>query len=170
MLIDVVRQAQYAAAGWAEPLDDYLDAPKEQVLADYLPVYAEANQVDGKLIAMPAFADALFLYYRKDLLEKHGLEPPKTWDEVIEQAKKIQAAEGDPNLQGVSFQGKPIEGAVCTFLVPYWAAGGSLITADGEFQLDEEAAQRSFALWQRMLDEGVAKRNIAEVATDDTRK
>jgi multiple sugar transport system substrate-binding protein len=170
MLIDVVRQAQYAAAGWAEPLDGYLDGPTEQVLADYLPVYAEANQVDGKLIAMPAFADALFLYYRKDLIEKHGLTPPKTWDEVIEQAKKIQAAEGDSNLQGVSFQGKAIEGAVCTFLVPYWAAGGSLFTADGEFTLDEEAARKSFALWQRMLDEGVAKRNIAEVATDDTRK
>ena len=137
---------------------------------EYLPVYAEANQVDGKLIAMPAFADALFLYYRKDLLEKHGLAPPATWDELMAQAKKIQAAEGDPELQGLSFQGKPIEGAVCTFLVPYWGAGGSLATADGAFAFDEAAAEKSFGLWRQMIADGVAKKNVAEVATDDTRK
>jgi multiple sugar transport system substrate-binding protein len=170
MLIDIVRQAQYAAAGWAEPLDAYLGDERNQVLGEYLPVYAEANQVDGKLIAMPAFADALFLYYRKDLLEKHGLAPPAMWDELMAQAKQIQAAEGDPELQGLSFQGKPIEGAVCTFLVPYWGAGGSLATADGAFALDDAAAEKSFGLWRQMIAGGVAKKNVAEVATDDTRK
>jgi multiple sugar transport system substrate-binding protein len=170
MLIDVVRQAQYAAAGWAEPLDAYLGDKKAEILAQYLPVYGEANQVDGKLVAMPAFADALFLYYRKDLLEKHGLAPPKTWDELIAAAKKIQAAESNANLQGISFQGKPIEGTVCTFLVPYWSAGASLTDAKGRLAMDKAAAERSLDLWQRMVEEGVAKKNVAEVATDDTRK
>ncbi len=170
MLIDVVRQAQYAAAGWAQPLDAYLGDQRDAVLKEYLPVYAEANQVDGKLIAMPAFADALFLYYRKDLLEKHGLTPPTTWDELMAHARQIQAAEGDAELQGLSFQGKPIEGAVCTFLVPYWGAGGSLAGADGAFAFDEAAAEQSLGLWRRMIADGVAKKNVAEVATDDTRK
>jgi multiple sugar transport system substrate-binding protein len=170
MLIDIVRQAQYAAAGWAEPLDGYLGDSRDSLLAQYLPVYAEANQIDGKLIALPAFADALFLYYRKDLLEKHGLTPPATWDELIQQAKQVQAAEGDPELQGLSFQGRPIEGAVCTFLVPYWGAGGSLITADGAFTFDQSAAEKSFTLWRQIIADGVAKRNVAEVGTDDTRK
>ncbi|MEK0081977.1 ABC transporter substrate-binding protein [Benzoatithermus flavus] len=170
MLIDVVRQAQYAAAGWAEPLDPYLGDDRQKLLADYLPVYAEANQVGGRLIAMPAFADALFLYYRKDLLEKHGLAPPRTWDELKAAAKKIQAAEGSKDLQGISFQGKPIEGAVCTFLVPYWGAGGSLADAEGRFQLDRTAGEKAFDLWLEMISDGIAKKNVAEVATDDTRK
>jgi multiple sugar transport system substrate-binding protein len=170
MLIDVVRPPQFAAAGWAEPLDQYLGADREAVLRDYLPAYGEANTVGGKLMAMPAFADALFLYYRKDLLEKHGLQPPSTWDELIERAKKVTAAEGNANLQGVSFQGKAIEGAVCTFLVPYWGAGASLQDDRGRLTMNTEAAQKSFDLWTRMVGEGVAKKNIAEVATDDTRK
>jgi multiple sugar transport system substrate-binding protein len=170
MLIDVVRQAQYAAAGWAEPLDGYLGDQKDSLLGQYLPVYAGSNLIDGKLIALPAFADALFLYYRKDLLEKHALQPPTTWDELAASATKIQAAEGDPELQGISFQGKPIEGAVCTFLVPYWSAGGSLNDAEGGFAFDQAAAEKSFGLWRRLIAEGVAKRNVAEVATDDTRK
>jgi multiple sugar transport system substrate-binding protein len=67
-------------------------------MARYLPAYREANIVDGKVIALPYFADAQFLYYRKDLLEKHGVQPPTSWEELIEGARKVLAAEGNPNL------------------------------------------------------------------------
>jgi multiple sugar transport system substrate-binding protein len=169
-LIDVIRPSQYAAAGWALPLDPFLGDQKDEVLARYLPVYTDANQVDGTLYAMPAFADALFLYYRTDLLDKYGLEPPTTWEELKAHARTILDGEGDPNLQGFSVAGRPIEGTVCTFLVPYWGAGGQLVDADGRFAMDRDAAQRSFGLWQAMLEGKLVKPNIAEVATDDVRK
>lgn len=41
---------------------------------------------------------------------------PKTWDELATVAKTVQKGEGKPDLQGLSFQGAPIEGTVCTFL------------------------------------------------------
>ena len=68
ILIDVIRPAQWAAQGWAEPLDSYFGADKPKILSQYLKAYAEADQVNGKLIALPYFADSQFLYYRKDLL------------------------------------------------------------------------------------------------------
>ena len=74
-------------------------------------------------VALPDFADAMFLYYRKDVLDKYGVKPPATWDELAAAAKKMQQGEKSPNLQGLSFQGAPIEGAVCTFLLPYWSQG-----------------------------------------------
>jgi len=122
-LIDIVNPAQYAASGWLEPLDSYLGAERDSLLKRYLPAYATADVVDGKVMALPAFADAMFLYYRKDLLDKHGVKPPTTWEELSASARKILQAENNPNLQGVSFQGRAIEGANCTFLVPYWGAG-----------------------------------------------
>ena len=70
-------------------------------------------------------ADSMFLYYRKDLLDKYGLQPPKTWDDLTAAAKKVMDGEGRADLQGLSFQGKAIEGAVCTFLLPYWSMGKS---------------------------------------------
>nr|WP_246742396.1 ABC transporter substrate-binding protein [Microvirga splendida] len=169
MILDVIRPAQYAAAGWTVPFNEVIGQDVKAYMDRYLPAYAEANTVDGKVVALPAFADAMFLYYRKDLLEKHGIQPPQTWEELAAAAKKITAAENDPNLQGLSFQGKAIEGAVCTFLLPYWSMGKQLV-ADGKLSFDKEAAVKSLKLWKDFVDSGVAKKNIAEVATDDTRK
>jgi multiple sugar transport system substrate-binding protein len=162
LILDVIRPAQFAAAGWTSPF-----AGKD--MSVYLPAYAEANTVDGKVVALPAFADSMFLYYRKDLLEKHGIQPPKTWDELTAAVKKINGAENNPDLQGLSFQGKAIEGAVCTFLLPYWSQGKSLVN-NGKLTFDKDAATKSLKLWKSFVDNGVAKKNIAEVATDDTRK
>jgi multiple sugar transport system substrate-binding protein len=168
-ILDIIRPAQFAAAGWTVPLDDAV-GDKAALLGSSLPAYAEANQVDGELVALPAFADALFLYYRKDLLDEHGVPVPKTWTELGEAAQKVMAAEGNPQLQGVSFQGKAIEGANCTFLLPYWSQGKELVDASGKLSLDKEAAARSFQTWLDLIGTGAAKKNVAEVATDDTRK
>lgn len=162
LILDIVRPAQFAAAGWTSPFPD-MD------MSAYLPAYAAANTVDGKVIALPAFADAQFLYYRADLLEKYNISPPTTWDELRQAVATIKGQEANPDLQGVSFVGKAIEGANCTFLVPYWSQGKELVT-DGKLTFDRDAAVNSLALWKGMIDDGTAKANTAEVATDDVRK
>ena len=168
-LIDIIRPAQFAAAGWAEPLDAYLGNEREAFLSRYLPAYREASTVNNQLIALPALADSLFLYYRKDLLAKYQEPPPATWPELARVAKKIQRGENDPNLQGLSFQGKAVEGAVCTFLLPYWSLGGEIIR-NGKMSFDRSKAEAGLNMWRAMVSEGVAKKNSAEVGTDDTRK
>jgi multiple sugar transport system substrate-binding protein len=166
-MIDIVNPAQYYGAGWLEPLDAYLGTPAV-ALKPFLPAYATANVVDGKLAAMPAFADAQFMYYRKDLLEKYKLSEPRTWDELTAAARKIQAGEGNANLQGLSIQGAPIEGAVCTFLTPYWSQGKDFNDAAGKLTLDKAAAAKGLQQWLDMVDAGVIKKNVAEVKTPDT--
>jgi multiple sugar transport system substrate-binding protein len=168
VLIDVIRPAQWAAQGWAEPLDDYLGADKAKVMGGYLKAYVEANQVGGKLIALPYFADSQFLYYRKDLLDKYKRPVPKTWDEMIDTAKLIMDGEKNPNLQGFSTAGAPIEGTVCTYLVPLWGMGSDL-TKNGKLNLDTPQARQPFQLYGRMKQAGVLPKNIAEIPTDRIR-
>ena len=166
-MIDIVNPAQYFAAGWLEPLNAYFGDPVE-VKKAYLPVYGQANVIGGKIAAMPAFADAMFMYYRKDLLAKYNIAEPKTWDELTVAAKKVQAGEGNANLQGLSIQGAPIEGAVCTFLLPYWSQGKDFNDGSGKLTLDKPAAVKGLANWLSMVDQGVIKKNVAEVKTPDT--
>jgi multiple sugar transport system substrate-binding protein len=167
-IIDIINPAQYAAAGWIEPLDSYLGVKDvKQYMSRYLPAYATADVIDGKIVALPDFADAMFLYYRKDLTDKYGVSPPATWDELAASAKKIQQGEGNANLQGLSFQGAPIEGAVCTFLLPYWSQGKEF-QQGAKLSLDKRAAVKGVDMWLGLVDQGVAKKNIAEVKTGDT--
>ena len=165
-MIDIVNPSQYFNAGWLEPLDSYVGGAA--ALKPYLPLYSQANVVNGIVAALPAFADAMFMYYRKDLLEKHGVKEPKTWDELTAAAKKITEAEKNPSLQGLSIQGAPIEGAVCTFLLPYWSQGKQFNDANGKLTLDKEAATKGLDMWLKMVDAGVLKKNIAEVTTPVT--
>ena len=169
-LMDVVNPAQYHGAAWLEPLNKLIGEPRV-ALAPYLAAYATSNVVDGELAAMPAWADAMFLYYRRDLLEKHLQPLPRTWDELAAVARAVQAAEkaqGGPPLQGLSLQGAPIEGTVCTFLLPYWGQGKAFNDAQGRLTMDRDAAARGLQMWLSMMDTGVIKRNVAEVRTQDT--
>ncbi|GEK72095.1 MULTISPECIES: ABC transporter substrate-binding protein [Halomonas] len=108
------------------------------------------NTVDDRLVAMPWFTDAGVLYYRKDLLEKHGVAPPETWQQLTDIAVEIQAAEreaGNDKLWGYVFQGRAYEGLTCNALE--WVAshgGGTLVDADGEITIDNENAATALDL------------------------
>ncbi len=76
-------------------LDDVL--PKD-FLANFVASGLKAFTVKGKLMALPYFLDPRAMYYRKDLFEKAGLKPPKTWDDVIAAGKKLH---DPPNMFGI---------------------------------------------------------------------
>jgi multiple sugar transport system substrate-binding protein len=171
-LIDVVSPAQYAAAGWAEPLDGYFasEAARDEFLEPFLEGVVSANTVDGTLYALPGWTDAQFLYYRTDLLERYGFEPPTTWAELKEQALTILEGEDDPNLQGFNYQGAAIEGTNCTFLVALWTAGGDWRDEDGNITVDSEAGRTALAWYDETLASGITKPGIAEETTDLSRQ
>jgi len=167
VLLDSINPAQFAKAGWISPLTPYLDGKEQQLAEAYLPLYQQANKVNGHWVALPAYTDALFLYYRKDLLEKYQLQPPVDWTELAAQANTILAAEPS-GLKGLSVQGAPIEGAVCTVLMPYWSLDGKLPDASGQWQLDQAKLRQSLSLWLDLIAQGVLPANTAEIKTTDT--
>ncbi len=171
-LMDVVNPPQYAAAGWAEPLGGYFesDAARDEFLEPFLDSVVAANTVDGQLYGIPAWTDAQFLYYRSDLLEKYGFEPPTTWAELKEQALAITEGEGDPNLQGFNYQGAAIEGTNCTFLEALWTAGGDWRAEDGSVTVDSDAGRTALAWYDDTLASGITKPGIAEETTDLSRQ
>ena len=92
----------------------------KDAVKSHFPAIIQNNTIDGKLVAMPWFTDAGLLYYRKDLLEKHGAKPPQTWQELTDTAKKIQDAErtaGNDKMWGFVWQGRAYEGLTCNCLL-----------------------------------------------------
>lgn len=95
----------------------------------------DSYTINDRLVAMPLFVDVGVMYYRKDLLDKYNLSIPFTWNRLIECANKVVAAEranGDADIWGLVFQGKPYEGLTCCALE--WLVAneaGTLVDADG---------------------------------------
>jgi multiple sugar transport system substrate-binding protein len=75
---------EFKAAGWLEPIE-LADAD------DFLTL--DTFTVDGEVLAVPYSNDYRIAYYNKDQFEKAGVtEAPKTYDEVLDAARKIKAA------------------------------------------------------------------------------
>ena len=107
---------QYAAAGWIENLQPWVDNTKQTSpdynLKDFFPALIKAerwNKTDfggarqGQLWAIPANEEGYALFYRKDILQKNGIKVPQTIDDLVAAAAK---------LNGTTFDGKKISGFV----------------------------------------------------------
>lgn len=68
-----------------EPLDDIIGPVKN----DFETFDIETNTVDGKIYGVRMIDDPQVFYYRKSLLDKAGLKPPETLDELLNAAKEL---------------------------------------------------------------------------------
>jgi trehalose/maltose transport system substrate-binding protein len=120
-------------------------------LGEFAPQLIGNDTVDGKLVALPYFVEVSLLYYRTDLLRKYGFaRPPRTWRELEDQARLIQAGEranGKRNFWGYLWQGAPSEALTCNALE--WQVsegGGALLNNQGTLDF---ATRIAAASWNR---------------------
>jgi trehalose/maltose transport system substrate-binding protein len=136
--VDVVypgAYAQYMADAKSLPLLGDLSSKMDQTII-------QNNTVSGKLVGVPRAGDFGFLYYRTDLLKKYGFaNPPATWQELTDQATKIQAGEkaSNPNFYGYVFQGNAYEGLTCNAMEWFTSTGGGAVVDNGKITVDNSS-------------------------------
>jgi multiple sugar transport system substrate-binding protein len=91
----------------------------------------------GALYALPYVGNSQMFFYRKDLLQKHGLKEPASWDEVLAAAKTISEQEtsgapGGGKLYGYVMRAAQGNAAVADFMPIFWAYGGEMFDASGQ--------------------------------------
>jgi multiple sugar transport system substrate-binding protein len=119
---DIIWIAEFAAAKWALPLDEYFkDSAK-----DYFSGMVQACTWQGKLTALPWFVDSGMLYYRKDL----GFNAPTSWQELIASAKQATSSGGVKF--GFLWQAKQAEVLVCDLVSFIGSNGGAILQPDGK--------------------------------------
>jgi N,N'-diacetylchitobiose transport system substrate-binding protein len=119
---------------------------------DLLQSLREAGTYDGKLYAVPYYAGARIMIYRKDLFEAAGVQIPTTLDEMVAAGVALQEANADvPNFSGIYLPGKNWY-AVLSFL---WANGGDIATQEnGEWvgQLDSPGSIAGLEYFKTLFD------------------
>ncbi len=119
---------------------------------DLLQSLEEAGTYDGKLYAVPYYAGARIMIYRKDLFEAAGLEVPTTLDEMVAAGVALKEANADvPNFSGIYLPGKNWYAAL-SFL---WENGGDIAThEDGKWvgQLDSPESIAGLEYFKNVFD------------------
>lgn len=88
------------------------------------------NRTTGELMTVPVNPNVSLLFYRKDLYEKHGLKAPKTWAELLANAKVLN---DPPRMQGI------VQRAARGNLAVTWDFWPYLISHGGSLFRDEKA-------------------------------
>ena len=139
---------------WSGILAQYLMDLKPYFAAELStqdPAVLASYTVGGEVVAIPHHAYIGVLFYRPDLLRKHGYgEPPKTWDQLETMATRIQAGErasGKRDFWGYVWQGGLDEDLTCSGLEWQIAEGGGrIIEDDRTISVNNPQALRA---WQR---------------------
>jgi ABC-type glycerol-3-phosphate transport system substrate-binding protein len=113
-------------------LGPYLEASDAISADDFPEGVLELCKYDGKIWALPLFAETLMMYYNKDLMVEAGLDPespPQDWDSLLAMAQAIVKRDANGNLE---VAGCEINGwsAPLLFLPMIDSWGGSLLNAD----------------------------------------
>lgn len=165
---DMVQKLTAAAAGnalpdvgmlmwpqWAAPLkqiilplDSYIKKyPKQWDEKDFLPKLLNGNvRFKGVTYGVPIETNNLALYYNKKLFAQAHLQPPKTWDQLIQDAKKLtNPSKHQWGLTLPTQAGGNLDWIWDTFL---WQAGGQYANAAGtKLMFDSPAGVKATQLW-----------------------
>jgi trehalose/maltose transport system substrate-binding protein len=150
LLLDLIWVPEFAQAGWLLDLSPWVTRDE---LAPHFPAAAAASVWNGRVWGLPWNMNVGVLYYRADLLAKYGLAPPRTWEELVEQGRRIRAGERDRRLDGVLWQGKQYEGLVVNVLEHLWASGTTLLD-EGHVLPDPGRAAAALRFMRGLVERG----------------
>lgn len=126
--------------------DEFLPGPRTGVMGD-----------NGEMIAVPSDLTLNGPFINLDMFAKAGVEIPDpadpwTWDEMLDAARRVQAATGSSYAFAMDKSGH----RVSTVLSQY----GTVMVADGEMVLDAEKAEAALTPLVQMMADDVMPRDF----------
>ena len=137
---------------WLEDLRPYLADPLQSSpdidWADFNAAGLNfSTQADGSLTTLPHFVDYWMLYYNKEMFEQKGVAYPKTMEEVVSAAAKLN----DPAKGVAGFVSRGLKNAN----IPVWTSwmlgmGAETVSADGKLMTDTPEAVWAAELYAKL--------------------
>jgi multiple sugar transport system substrate-binding protein len=162
---------QFAAMDQMEPMDDIIALWKSNGTLDNIFnefAYKKFLWKD-KYWGVPYNLDIRPIYYRKDLLEAKGIQPPKTWDEF--QAAAIAVNNPAAGTFGAVFPAGNFHIAQHFYMSFMFQAGGSILDKDGKLVFGTTAKDANVKALTFLTDlatkHKVTPPGIASYNTDD---
>ncbi|MBP1990963.1 extracellular solute-binding protein [Paenibacillus eucommiae] len=124
----------YAMRGAAAELSQL--AGFKDVVQRFNPGVMRSYAYDEGVYGLPETQSFMVMFYRTDVLERLGLTPPDTWDDVLNLLPTLQE-----NGMDMYYPAKE-------FVMPFYQQGAEFYTADGmQTAIDSKTAQAAFQRW-----------------------
>lgn len=138
----------FAKNGYLTDLTDRVKGNAEWEWSDFQSGPVNSTTYKDKVVGVPTITEQEVLYYRADLLEKAGLEVPKTLDELESAAKTI--SEANPGVAG--FVARTAKSAAVTQFSSFlYSFGGDFIDDQGNSIVDSPEAKKAYEFYGGLI-------------------
>lgn len=116
---------------------------------------AQTTTADGTLAAVPLINSGMEYYlYNKTLFDKLGLQLPKTYDDLVADAKAARAAGYSPFVMGAADNWHDAD--FFTWLSNQYGNGGDIYkAAEGQIPFESDSLVQAATAWQKLFTQGV---------------
>ena len=166
VLFDVIWPAEYATN---KVLVDVTDRITPDMKSAIMPGAWTTVDYNGHAYGMPWILDTKYLFYNMEMLEKAGIAaPPRTWDDLIEQAKIIK----DKGIveHPIVWSWAQAEAVICDYTMLLASYGGNFLTDDGKPAFQSGGGVEALKYMVKSVDEGVTNPNSKEYLEEDVRR
>ncbi|MEV7662089.1 ABC transporter substrate-binding protein [Paenarthrobacter sp. NPDC089316] len=139
LMLDNPDLQQIAATGALAPLSDFKVSTE-----NFAEGVLSAGTYKDKVYGLAPTVNTIALFYNKDILDKAGITPPTTWEELKTAAAKLTA--GDQ--YGLAFNANPTYEGTWQFLPVMWSNGGD------EKKIDTKETEQALQLWTDLVKSG----------------
>lgn len=166
VLFDVIWPAEYAEN---KVLIDVTDRISADMKSQIMPGAWTTVEYNSRAYGMPWILDTKYLFYNTEMLEKAGISaPPKTWDELLEQAKTIK----DKGIAEfpIVWSWAQAEAVICDYATLLSAYGGQFLTDDGKPAFQSGGGLDALSYMVSSMDDGLTNPNSKEYLEEDVRR
>lgn len=154
-VIDNVDNQNFAALGLLADITDQVGGKKDE----YFEGPWSSTQLDGRTYGLPMNSNNLALFYNKKMFADAGItNPPETWDELADTAKKVSSSDH----AGLAISGVKNEQGTFQVLPFVWQTGGDLDNYD-------VAGAKALTYLKSLIDDGAMSSSVANYSQEDAR-
>ncbi|OYO20838.1 ABC transporter substrate-binding protein [Enemella dayhoffiae] len=162
---DIIWTAEFAANGWITELD-----PAPFQLEAMVPAAVEGGKYRDKLYAVPEISQGALLYFRKDLLDAVGAQPPTTMDEVKQICAKVKTLPQGAGVDCYGGQFNKYEGLTVNFAEAVGGSGGQIVDAAGRPTVNTPQANQALLWMVGAFNDGTIPRQAVTWTEDESRQ
>ncbi|WP_454140868.1 ABC transporter substrate-binding protein [Microbacterium lacticum] len=158
-ILNLDSYVSFAADDLLRPAEEALG---EDTYDDLIPALRDNATYDGTVYGIPFIASARALFYNTALLDEAGVEPPTTWDELLDAATAVQEATGEIGY-GLPMGSPEAYGEYSIWM---WNNGGDWMT-DGEWTINSPENVEALQAAADMYNAGVTQESPWSTNRDD---